>query len=159
MSKDKDLKVTASEDEALDVRTHEDVERDRARALEEHRNKVRSPTAFFKRLDIEQRPGYKRRIANESKVKHYMDVGWKPVLDTSQNKGQQLTQDPSALGSGVLKVPVGGGKWGIVMEIPNEFWEHNQKVKYELVKATEDMLKANLPQGTDSYNTTKIERK
>lgn len=101
----------------------------------------RTPFSQTRRLAFQERPGYKRRIFNDvdDRIQRAEAAGYKAVSE----KDFRLPTDGRAgtdtqVGS-VLKRSVGNGTMGVLMEIPEEFYNEDQERK---VRDTEEVERA-----------------
>jgi hypothetical protein len=104
----------------------------------------RSPLSGKSRLDIKDRdPNYVYRIVNVNlesdpdRVQDLMERGYEIVSkDNAGQVGDKRVDNPSALGS-AGQISVGKGTKAIVMRIPREWYDEDQKIKQQEVDATE----------------------
>ena len=115
------------------------------------------------RLEFPQRPGYRRRVVNDvedgMRVAAFKEAGWEVVSDpyAGVNSDGDLSQ-PSQEGSAVSRhVGMGeGGRSlkGILMEIPEEWYQEDQAAKQERVDNTEKGLRVVNKDGVTGGLTT-----
>lgn len=105
-------------------------------------------------LVAEQRDGYQRRIVNDEpgRIAMFEEAGWKQVNNTEI--GDQNVGEASRLGSASRK-PIGGGKEGVLMEIPIDWYKEDQAAKEAHIKEKEQGLlldeHGNLPDSKHVY--------
>lgn len=100
------------------------------------------------RLDVKNRdPNYVYRIVNANlerdpeRVQDFIDLGYEivPRQETGQ-VGDKRVDDPSALGS-AGQISVGQGTKAVVMRIPREWYEEDQKTKQDEINRVESQQK------------------
>ena len=82
-------------------------------------------------LIAEQREGYYRRWVNDiqDRLNQFKEAGYGHVTKGDADISDQRAQDPSKMGSSVVKKAVGGGMYAYLMEIPLEFYREDQSEK------------------------------
>ena len=87
-------------------------------------------------LKYPARPGYHRRVVNdtEDRIKVFKEAGYEIVQNKSLPAGDPRAGDASQMGMPVAK-NVGGGTKGVLMEIPQEWYDEDQKAKQDKIKA------------------------
>lgn len=97
----------------------------------------RVPLNSHQRLVAPSRPGYVRRFVNsvEDRIERFKAAWWDPV------EGHVQTQSPRAgnatqMGA-LVDRPVGGGVRAVLMEIPEELYNEDQKIKQDRITAQE----------------------
>ena len=102
---------------------------------------------------------YEHRIVNDDgdRVKMFQARGWEIVQDTDDTitVGDRRLGVPSNEGSPVV-VSVGGGKRGVLMRIPREWFEEDQQAKQDELDKLDDALRDQTSDGF--YGKVKIER-
>jgi hypothetical protein len=85
------------------------------------------------------REGYVRRMVNDvdDRVERFKLAGWTPV--EGERVGDAHAADPSSVGSMTTK-SVGGGTKAVLMEIPQEIYDTDQKDKQGRVDALESAM-------------------
>lgn len=88
----------------------------------------------------DQDPNYVYRVFNDSvgRVARAEEGGYE-VVRTNQELGDATVDSATAVGSAVTR-PVGGGMTGVLMRIPREYYEEDQKAKQTKVDASEEGL-------------------
>ena len=140
--------VDGIEEEAHEVENAPDLN---ARIAETRREK-RSETRGRRRISMvgrdvlrfPDRPGYVRRVVNDvsdgERVKMFQEAGWEIVRTPGINGGDTRAGADSQLGSVVCR-SVGGGIKGVLMEIPEEWYNEDQREKAKIVDRTEDEVR------------------
>ena len=102
---------------------------------------TRRPLHAQNKLSFEARPGYYRRIVNDApgRIQKFLDAGYTVVQDDSTVINEASTGQ-AGLGSAV-KRHVGGGQYGVLMEIPLEFYKEDQEAKEVLLRRKEADIK------------------
>jgi hypothetical protein len=104
---------------------------------------ARVPMHVRQPLSAGERKGFKRRIFNDDpnlrgRIERAKLAGWSVVSDGTvigdPREGKAHVVD------GVAAVPVGGGKWGVLMEIPLELYEEDRAAKSEMVREREKAM-------------------
>ena len=109
----------------------------------------RSPLARKNVLTVVgKEDGYEHRIVNdtEDRVANLIDQGYEVVSSSKIQIGDKRVSKASPEGS-VVSMSVGGGKRGILMRIPTEFYNEDQKIKQDYVAETERATKADAANG------------
>lgn len=78
-------------------------------------------------LKFAPREGFHRCLVNDYNVEGFLAAGYEFVRDQKANQCQRRAQTPSSFGDSVVRIDVGGGLVGYLMEIPNEIYEEDQK--------------------------------
>lgn len=123
---------------------------------------VRVPIHKQKSLSFEEKPGFKRRLVNETfgRVEAFERAGWVPVVGHTANTGDHKAGDASQMGS-VVRTVVNRGydapcKTAVLMEIPEEYYNEDQMDKERSVRSSyADLDPKN--KGENSYGSMKIE--
>lgn len=99
----------------------------------------RVPVGSRKVLAAEKREGYFRRWVNDSsdRIQAFLDAGYALVRKTEADISDVRTQDPSKIGSSVVRKAVGGNTYAVLMEIPLEFYNEDQAAKQAYVDEKE----------------------
>lgn len=115
----------------------------------------RSESAHPKRIPIhqrnimttDQRDGYARRWVNDvdGRPEMFEDAGYAKVVKPTK-VGDPMAGAASQLDS-VVRKPVGGGINAVLMEIPVELYEEDQRSKEHALKEREKTLLSDAPQG------------
>lgn len=100
----------------------------------------RVPLGMRNVLAAEKRQGYVRRWFNDvdDRLSRAKDAGWTPVL-TDADAADPRAGSGSQMGSVVAK-SVGGGVRGVLMEIPQEFYDEDKAAKEARIARTEQGL-------------------
>lgn len=99
----------------------------------------RKPMKAEGALNFPQREGYHRHIFNDNekgRVQAAKDAGYTVVMQSDIDGGDMRAGADSQLSSPVSR-SVGGGMKGILMEIPQEFYDEDQKAKQDQIAADE----------------------
>lgn len=119
--------------------------------------KKRIPLHFRNTIKSKSKPGFVQRVVNDvdDRIEMFKEAGWRPVSDGREIGDAQLGVS-SRIGAAASK-PVGNGVRGVLMEIPEEYYNEDQAYKQARVDATE---KALMPEdmSEDHYGSIKIER-
>jgi hypothetical protein len=93
----------------------------------------------FRDLD----PKYTYRVINDvdDRLARAQEAGYE-FVESKESLGDPKAAQASKVGSHVSK-PVGGGRVGYLMRIPNEFYEEDQKAKADKLLETERAMKPN----------------
>lgn len=103
----------------------------------------RTPLHKQRALTATHREGWERRYVNESpdRIESYMLAGWTPVMDKNANSSDERAQSESQLGSVVRKVVNkdinSSCRTAILMEIPKELYDEDQKDKQKEIDRIE----------------------
>lgn|SRR3990167_3141180 len=100
----------------------------------------RIPVGSRKILVADERPGYHRRWVNDDgeRILQFKDAGYAHVTNSDADISDARTQDPSKIGSSVVRKSVGDNKWAYLMEIPLEFYNEDQEAKQKYVDEKEE---------------------
>ncbi len=117
----------------------------------------RAPIGTGNRLTAKQRPGYHRRYVNDQddRIARFEEAGYTVVLDTSEDTSSVRAGSAAPVGS-VVRKPVGGGTFAVLMEIPDEWYQEDQEAKARRVDAIEDAMEPQLKEG--QYGEIAIKR-
>ena len=110
----------------------------------------RSPLARKNILTVVgKEDGFQYRIVNdtEDRVSGLVDQGYEVVQSTKVQIGDKRVSRASPDGS-VVSMSVGGGRKGVLMRIPDEFYAEDQKIKQDYVAETERATKQEALNGT-----------
>ena len=110
----------------------------------------RSPLARKNVLTVVgKEDGFQYRIVNdtEDRVTGLIDQGYEVVSSTKVQIGDKRVSKATPEGS-VVSMSVGGGKRGVLVRIPDEFYQEDQKIKQDYVAETERATKADALSGT-----------
>ena len=104
------------------------------------RNK-RVPMGTRNRLKYASRKGFHRRVFNDvdDRIQQAKEAGYE-IVQGKDLGGEPYAGDASQLGSTVRK-PVGGGKNGVLMEIPNKYYVEDQEAKQARIDAAEQEMR------------------
>jgi hypothetical protein len=107
----------------------------------------RVPLGSRNKLKYPARPGFYRRVVNDidDRIQQFKDAGYEPVVGDMLG-GEVGVNDPKKLGAIVSK-PVGNKITGVLMEIPLEFYEEDQKAKQEKLAFAEREMIEKRPEG------------
>lgn len=108
--------------------------------------KVRTPIAQQSTLKRDDRPGYYRRWVSDypGRIQKFLDAGYTFVRYEDANTETGKAQDPSVMDDSCTRkvvnthLPEGGGRFGYLMEIPQEWWEEDQQLKEQKRQQIED---------------------
>lgn len=106
--------------------------------------KKRKPLSTQNRLEVVgELPGFHTRIVKDvpGRISRFEAAGWEPVTKDELQVGTARTSVAQDTSENVNYIDLGGGDKGLLMKIPNEYWEEDQKVKEDRLKAQEDALK------------------
>jgi hypothetical protein len=108
-------------------------------------------------LKYPKRPGYVRRVVNdvEDRIQRFKDAGYEIVQKKDLPSGDSRAGDASQMGMPVSK-SVGNGVKAVLMEIPEEWYEEDQKAKQDKIKAAEAAMKQNKGGVEGGYGDLKI---
>lgn len=103
--------------------------------------KPRVPLGTRNVLQYPQRPGYVRRVVNDvdDRVQRFKDAGYE-IVHGDETGGDPMAGAASKIGSAVSK-PVGGGRAGVLMEIPEEYYREDQAAKQAEIDKVESSMK------------------
>jgi hypothetical protein len=108
------------------------------------RQPQRIPMYVRQPLTAAPRPGFVRRVFNDSpgrsgRIDRAKLAGWTPVEDGTK-LGDKLAGQATVVGS-ISAKPVGGGTYGVLMELPEDLYNADQLVKQKKISDREkDML-------------------
>jgi hypothetical protein len=90
-------------------------------------------------IHADTRAGYVRRLVNDTddRIERFKIAGWTPV--EGEQVGDPHAGDPSSVGSMTVK-SVGAGTKAVLMEIPEEYYQADQKEKSAKVNALEEAM-------------------
>ena len=136
--------------------------------VQEAINKVRTKRAKLRRtgarrdvLRYPKREGFKRRVVNDSpgRIKQFEEDGWE-VVRGDETGGQTTARDPKKMGTAVTKV-VGPGTdgptTGVLMEIPEEIYNEDQKKKQDKIKRDEQIMEYKLKKDSVQWKGQTVE--
>lgn len=94
-------------------------------------------------IKADVREGYVRRLVNDTddRIERFKLAGWTPV--EGGKVGDAHAGDPSSVGSLTTK-SVGGGVKAVLMEIPTEYYNQDQKEKSAKVDALEEAMEQDI---------------
>jgi len=98
----------------------------------------RVPMHVRQPIQSDPRPGYVRRIVNDSpgRVERFKLAGWTPVEDGTQ-VGDPLATQATNVGAASAK-QVGDGRWGVLMELPEEIYKQDQADRHRKIDDDEE---------------------
>lgn len=112
-------------------------------------------------MTTDQRPGFIRRWVNDvpGRVEKFLRGGYEIVKNDDVKVGDGgVTDNNIALGTGARKnvgrTRIGDGTHAVLMEIPEDLYEEDQKAKQAVVDATDKVLKRNIREN-DFYGDVK----
>lgn len=112
-------------------------------------------------MSTDQREGFVRRWVNDipGRVEKFFRAGYEVVKDDEVTVGDGgVTDNNIALGTGARKnvgrTRAGEGTQAVLMEIPKDMYEADQKAKQAEVDATDKVLKRNIREN-DFYGDVK----
>ena len=112
-------------------------------------------------LSTESKPGFVRRWVNDipGRVERFLKAGYEVVQDNNVQVGEKGVVDNNiALGSGARKnvgrTRAGEGTTAVLMEIPKELYDEDQKAKQTKVDESDRVLKRNIREN-DFYGEIK----
>lgn len=121
---------------------------------------VRIPIGTSDRLAFPARRGYVRRVVNDiddgERIKRFQAAGY-TIVDGNVTGGDTRAGADSQLGARVVR-SVGGGIKGVLMEIPEEFYNEDQANKLNMVQETEESIRRKAEEN-EFYGKVTIERK
>ena len=128
---------------------------------EEVKTRKRVPLGTRNRLRYPKRKGFRRRVFNDDhdRLQRALEAGWEFVKDPKLTGGTLRAGDASRMGQKVSK-DVGDGMKGFLMEIPDEYYEADQKVKQDEIDLQETYMKRKRTDGvSDLYGRVQIGRR
>lgn len=92
-------------------------------------------------LTAPEKKGFVRRIVNDvgPRIAKFIKAGWN-VVEEDINLGESVDGSNQAIGSGARK-GVGKGVTGVLMEIPKELYDADQRAKQARITKDENALK------------------
>jgi len=126
----------------------------------EPEKKKRVPLGTRNRLSYPERKGYHRRVFNDDhdRIQRALGAGYEFVTESGLTGGDPRAGDASQMGAKVSK-QVGFGTTGYLMEIPDEYYNEDQKAKQERLNLQEAQMKRERTDGvTDLYGKVQIDR-
>jgi len=110
------------------------------------RERKRIPLAQRNILKYPDREGYRRRVVNDidDRIERYREAGWEVVHGTDQPGGDPRAGEPTQFGTAVGK-QVGGGIRGVLMEIPEEWYEEDFRSRQDNIDRQEAEMMRNRP--------------
>jgi len=152
--------AAAKKEEQRQETEREQEERQLREVIEEKRRK-RKPLGRRRRLQFPDRPGYHRHVFNDKdgRIQEQLDGGYDLVLEKDIDGGDLRFGADRQLGSPVSR-SVGNDTKGVLMEIPQELYDEDQKAKTKKIDKEERealMPFSNQADKDDSYGNIKIE--
>ena len=94
-------------------------------------------------LTASKRPGYARRFVNDKgdRIQAFKDAGWTAV-ETDEQVGDDKAGRATSVGSSA-NPSVGGGQRAVLMEIPEEFHDEDNKSKQAKITQVENEIRRN----------------
>jgi len=137
------------------------VEADGGWALEEIKPKKRPkrvPLGTRNVLRYPARPGYHRHVINDvdDNILIHEQAGYTVVQKKDLPSGDPRAGDASQMGMPVSK-EVGGGVKGVLMEIPQEWYDEDQKARQDKITADESAMKRSKGDIEGGYGEVKID--
>jgi hypothetical protein len=128
---------------------------------------AKSPVARPKRTPIGQRnvltvdkkdPNYVYRFVNDAneRVEAFKLNGWEPVPAGEAKVGDSRVEQASPEGS-VTSVSVGGGTKAVLMRIPREWFDEDQKAKHDEIDRLEQTMKEDAQREYGGLKGSKLE--
>ena len=120
--------------------------------------KQRVPLHKRNTIKSESKPGFVRRLVNDTpgRIQAFLDAGYTIVQDGTEVG--DYTTGQTSVGTASTR-QVGGGVQGVLMEIPEEYYNEDQKDKQRQVDKTEHAI---LPEEKDMdgnmYGSVSIDR-
>lgn len=105
----------------------------------------------------DQDPKYTYRLVNdkEDRVQIFKDAGYE-LVQSPERVGEVRAGEASPLGSSVTK-SVGNGVTGVLMRIPKELYDEDQRSKLQKLKDTENALKNKTANAGDGFYGGKLQ--
>lgn len=124
-----------------------DINSKKIQSVQPARKRVKLGTRNI--LTAPQKPGFVRRFVNDVKdrVQMFKDAGYS-IVEDDIIVGDSKIGRASQLGSGVSS-QVGNGVRSVLMEIPEEYYNEDDKEKQDKIKKTENEMRRNLNQSPD----------
>lgn len=109
----------------------------------------RKPIGTGDVLTAEARPGFVRRFVNDAdgRVERFKARDWTVVPASADTSDTSRAGAASSLGDSVLNKPVGGGRHAVLMEIPENWYQADQKDKQTEIDETERAMFPRIPDG------------
>jgi hypothetical protein len=114
--------------------------------ISRERIKKRVPIGYRNLLTVEgKEEDFEYRWVNDEdgRPERFEEVGYERVTHDVR-VGDSVAGRASQLGS-VVSRPVGGGKQAVLMRIPKEWYDEDQKAKQKRVEQSENAMKRNIP--------------
>lgn len=116
----------------------------------------RVPVSARNRLEvIGKDPDFVYRIVNDvdDRIERFKQAGYEPVNVSEARMATQRVGQGTSEGT-IASMPMGQGINGILMKIPKEYYEEDQKAKAEKIEASEQSIKK--PDIDGTYGEIKI---
>ena len=115
---------------------------------------IRIPLGTRDILTAPKRPGYVRRFVNDEgdRIQRFEDAGCKVVREDIE-VGDPVAGKETQIGS-VVNPSVGGDKKAVLMEIKEEWYEADQKIKQNRILTGENDMKRQLKSGQNGLRVT-----
>jgi len=121
-------------------------------------NLVKTPKERVKRTGLGVRnrlvvknkdPNYEYRLVNdtEDRISEFIERGWVAVTSDDASVGGERLEEAKGVGT-VKSIAVGGGKRGVLMKIPVEYYKEDQRAKEDYNLKTEEAMRSNPNDGT-----------
>ena len=109
----------------------------------------RTPVAYRNRLTVSNKDAnFEYRIVNDvdDRIENFKDRGWEVVPAKDTKVGDRRADNASPTGS-ASEISVGNGTKAIVMRIPKDWYDEDQKAKAEDVDRLENSMKEDAKRG------------
>jgi hypothetical protein len=92
-------------------------------------------------LTAPKKPGFVRRFVNDKgdRIQAFKDAGW-AAAEAVDKVGDDKAGKVTSMGSSATP-HVGGGQRAVLMEIPDEYYQADEKAKQDKLKLVEDEIK------------------
>ena len=104
-------------------------------------SRKRVPLGVRNVLTAPKKPGFVRRFVNNTpdRIQSFIDAGYEVVKEDIQ-VGDDKIGKTTGLGS-VVNPSVGGGQKSILMEIPEDFYQEDQKAKSDKLRSVDNEMR------------------
>jgi hypothetical protein len=109
----------------------------------------RIPVGYRNRFEVSNKdPNFQYRIVKDApgRIQEFLDAGYEPVDNKTTKLAAPRVEGGSSLGSSNT-LPLGAGDTGVLMRIPKDLYEEDQKVKMTALKEKESSLSAGVRNG------------
>lgn len=117
----------------------------------------RTPVGYRNRFDVSGKDeNFHYRIVSdkEGRIQEFLDAGYEVVDKTQTKLGASRLEGGSSIGS-TSSIPLGAGDTGVLMRIPKEFYDEDQRAKELKIKEAEKALRAPAQSGA-MYGDIKV---